>query len=83
MFFHQMTPFHAAAERGRCEKILGHLIAEGGDTCINIKDEDGVSYMYVKVPGTLIIGASLSKPHNSVTALWKCVCIYVWTNHLL
>ena len=43
MFLHQMTPFHAAAERGRCEKVLGLLIAKGGDTCINIKDEDGVS----------------------------------------
>ena len=38
-----MTPFHAAAERGRCEKVLGLLIGEGGDTFINIKDEDGVS----------------------------------------
>ena len=40
---HQMTPFHAAAKRGRCEKVLGLLIDKGGATCINIKDEDGVS----------------------------------------
>ena len=38
-----MTPFHAAAERGRCEEILGYLIANGDDSSINIKDEDGVS----------------------------------------
>ena len=37
-----MTPFHAAAERGRCEEILGYLI-NGDDSSINIKDEDGVS----------------------------------------
>ena len=33
-----------------------------------------------------VIGASLSKPHTSVTALRTCVCIYlsmlVWTDHL-
>ena len=38
-----MTPFHAAAERGRCEKILELLVDKGDDKCINIKDEDGVS----------------------------------------
>ena len=43
MLLHQMTPFHAAAEKGRCEKVLGLLIDKGGDTCFNIKDEDGVS----------------------------------------
>ena len=42
IFLHQMTPLHVAAERGRCE-ILGHLIDKGGDTVINITDEDGVS----------------------------------------
>ena len=26
-----------------------------------------------------LIGASLSEPHNSVTVLRKCVCIYAWT----
>ena len=41
-----MTPLHVAAERGRCEEILGHLIAKGGDT-INIKDEDGVSALII------------------------------------
>ena len=25
----------------------------------------------------LVIGVSLSEPHTSRTALWKCVCIYV------
>ena len=29
-----------------------------------------------------IFGASLSKPHTSVTALHMRVCIYVWTDHL-
>ena len=38
-----MTPFHAAAERGRCEQILGYLIGKRDDTFINIEDEDGVS----------------------------------------
>ena len=38
-----MTPFHMAAERGRREEILRYLVAKGGDTSINIKDEDGVS----------------------------------------
>ena len=42
IFLLQMTPFHVAAERGRCEEILGYLIDKGGDTSINIKDEDGV-----------------------------------------
>ena len=46
MFLHQMTPFHAAAERGRCEQILGCLIAKGGKECINIKAEDGVSTIF-------------------------------------
>ena len=46
MFLHQMTSFHAAAERGRCEQILGCLIDKGDDTCINIKDADGVSNYY-------------------------------------
>ena len=40
-----MTPFHVAAERGRCEEILGYLIDKGGDASINIKDEEGVSAM--------------------------------------
>ena len=40
-FFHQMTPFHVAAERGRCEEILEHLLSKGGD--IDIKNDDGVS----------------------------------------
>ena len=43
IFLRQMTPFHVAAERGHCEEILGYFIAKGGDTSINIKDEDGVS----------------------------------------
>ena len=29
-----------------------------------------------------IIGASLSEPHTSVTALRTRVCMRVWTNHL-
>ena len=37
-----MTPFHAAAERGR-EQILGYLFDKGGYTCINIEAENGVS----------------------------------------
>ena len=41
-----MTPFHAAAERGRCEQILGYLIDKGGDTCINIEAENGVSTIH-------------------------------------
>ena len=36
-----MTPFHVAAERGRCEEILEHLLSKGGD--IDIKNDDGVS----------------------------------------
>ena len=43
VFLHQMTPFHVAAERGRCEEILGYLIDKGGDKSMNITDEDGVS----------------------------------------
>ena len=39
-FLHQMTPFHVAAEKGRCEAIMGHLLRKGGN--INIKDDDGV-----------------------------------------
>ena len=47
-----MTPFHAAAERGRCEEILGCLLAKAGDSSINIKDDDGVSTIhYVIIPG--------------------------------
>ena len=30
-----------------------------------------------------IIGASLSEPHTSVTALCMRVCMYAWTDHLL
>ena len=37
-----MTPFHVAAERGRCEEILGYLLGKCDN--INIKDDDGVSY---------------------------------------
>ena len=29
-----------------------------------------------------VIGASLSKPHTSVTSLHTRVCIYAWTDHL-
>ena len=36
--------------------------------------------------GVTVIGASLSEPHTSMTALHTCVCIYaclfVWTDHL-
>ena len=46
-----MTPFHAAAERGRCEEILGCLIAKAGDSSINIKDDDEVSIYHVIIPG--------------------------------
>ena len=46
MFLLQMTPIHAAAERGHCEQILGHLIDKRGETFINIEDEDGVSMYY-------------------------------------
>ena len=41
-----MTTLHLAAERGRCEEILGYLIAKGGVTSINITDEEGVSTVY-------------------------------------
>ena len=37
-----MTPFHVAAERGRCEEILGYLLQQCDN--INIKDDEGVSY---------------------------------------
>ena len=46
MFLHQMTPFHIAAERGRCANILGYLIDNGDVTSINIKDKDGVSTIH-------------------------------------
>ena len=42
-----MTPFHVAAERGRCEEILGHLLLQGGN--INIKNGDGVSNTIIRV----------------------------------
>lgn len=41
-----MTALHLAAERGRCEEILGYLITKGGITSINITDEEGVSTVY-------------------------------------
>ena len=37
-----MTPFHVAAERGRCEEILGYLLQQCDN--INIEDDEGVSY---------------------------------------
>ena len=37
-----MTSFHVAAERGRCEEILGHLLQQCDN--INIEDDEGVSY---------------------------------------
>ena len=48
-----MTPFHAAAERGRSEEILSCLIAKAGDLSINIKDGNGVSIIcsYVIISG--------------------------------
>ena len=49
IFLRQMTPFHVAAERGRREVILGYLIDKGGDTSINIKDEDGVSTIIMRL----------------------------------
>ena len=30
----------------------------------------------------MVIGASLSEPHTSVTSLGMRVCIYAWTDHL-
>ena len=44
-----MTPLHVAAERGRREEILRYLIAKGGDTSINIQDEDGVSTIIISL----------------------------------
>ena len=32
---------------------------------------------------SLVIGASLSEPHTSVTALRMHVYVYLWTDHLL
>ena len=44
LIIHQWTPLHVAAERGRCEKILGDLVDKGGD--INTKDNKGVNIIY-------------------------------------
>ena len=43
---HQWTPLHVGAERGRCEKILGYLVKQGGN--IDTKDNIGVR-TYVNV----------------------------------
>ena len=39
--FHQQTPLHLAAERGRFENTLKYLVDKGAD--INIKENYGVS----------------------------------------
>ena len=41
--FHQQTPSHLAAEKGRFENTLKYLVDIGAD--INIKDNDGVKIM--------------------------------------
>ena len=38
---HQWTPLHVAAERCRCEQILGYLVEKEAD--INIQDNKGVN----------------------------------------
>ena len=40
VLFHQMTPLHLAAERGRFQ-MVGYLVDQKAD--INVKDKDGVS----------------------------------------
>ena len=42
ILLYQITPFHVAAERGRCEEILGYLLQKCQN--INIEDDEGVSY---------------------------------------
>ena len=41
LFLHQWTPLHVAADKGRCEYILGYLVDNGAD--INIEDNKGVN----------------------------------------
>ena len=41
--FHQQTPSHLAAEKGRFENTLKYLVDKQAD--INIKDNDGVNIM--------------------------------------
>lgn len=38
---HQWAPLHVAAERCRCEQILGYLVEKEAD--INIQDNKGVN----------------------------------------
>jgi len=46
--FHQQTPLHLAAEKGRFENTLKYLVDKGAD--INIKDEKGVIVMLLYSP---------------------------------
>ena len=46
-----------AAEKGRCEQILGYLVGRGAD--INIKDKNGVNICHCKREMAVFINDSL------------------------
>ena len=41
----QLTPLHMAAQKGRCEHILGYFVGKGAD--VNIKDNNGVNICHL------------------------------------
>ena len=60
------------------------MIARSPDNS-QIIDEINSTDFAVKKHALLFIGASLSEPHTSVTALGTCVCMFAlcaWTDHL-
>ena len=61
---------------------LQRLVEEKGIWKRNVSLEKGIPFPLLPPPGEVeqkLIGASLSEPYTSVTALWKCVCIYACT----
>ena len=51
--FHQWTPLHVGAQRGRCEKVLGYLVKHGAN--LDTKDNNGVrTYVNILV-STLVL----------------------------
>ena len=65
------------------------MCAAGCDKEVIVLKIDSIHYIDVKFE-QLLVGASLSEPHTSVTALHTCVCVCLlavcllaWTDHLL
>ena len=81
-----MTLMHVAAERGRCEKIMGGLVSKGLD--IDIRNSNGVRkyeyiciYMYSNLSKICPLGMNLQSSSRRGVGIFLRVVIFLSKVH--